>query len=123
MARLGSWLGEVQWLVLVSLFVAALVTVGLYLAQWALARARPASRRRAEAAVAAEPGEAQRPEPDALLSWILTLSSWRRQWQTAWVTALNAEAQRKGVSSRSPGWREGASGAPGFLEAWPPLSS
>ncbi|XP_040842536.1 C2 domain-containing protein 2 [Ochotona curzoniae] len=96
MARLGSWLGEVQWLVLVSLFVAALVTVGLYLAQWALARARPASRRRAEAAVAAEPGEAQRPEPDALLSWILTLSSWRRQWQTAWVTALNAEAQRKG---------------------------
>lgn len=90
MALPGSWLGEVQWLVLVSLFVAALVTVGLYLAQWALARARPASGRRA-----AEPGERQRPQPDALLSWILTLSSWRRQWQAAWVTALNDEARRE----------------------------
>ncbi|XP_062965696.1 C2 domain-containing protein 2 [Cynocephalus volans] len=91
MARLRSWLCEVQWFVLVSLFVAALVTVGLYLAQWALARARPRPRRRT-----AEPGEGQRPESDALLSWILTLNSWRSQWQAAWVTALNHEAERKG---------------------------
>uniref|UniRef100_G1L5V3 C2 calcium dependent domain containing 2 n=2 Tax=Ailuropoda melanoleuca TaxID=9646 RepID=G1L5V3_AILME len=91
MSRLSSWLGEVQWLVLVSLFVVALGTVGLYLAQWALARARPRPSRRA-----AEPGEGQRPESDALLGWILTLNSWRRQWQAAWVTALNDEAKRKG---------------------------
>uniref|UniRef100_A0A8C9DNG8 C2 calcium dependent domain containing 2 n=1 Tax=Prolemur simus TaxID=1328070 RepID=A0A8C9DNG8_PROSS len=91
MAQLGSWLGEVQWLVLVSLFVAALVTVGLYLAQWALARAHPRPRRRA-----AEPGGGPRPESDALLSWILTLNSWRSQWQAAWVAALNCEAERKG---------------------------
>ncbi|XP_070322909.1 C2 domain-containing protein 2 isoform X3 [Odocoileus virginianus] len=91
MSRLGSWLDEVQWLVLVALFVVALGTVGLYLAQWALARARPRSRRRA-----AEPGDGQRPESDALLAWILTLNSWRSQWQAAWVTALNEEAKRKG---------------------------
>ncbi|XP_038437474.1 LOW QUALITY PROTEIN: C2 domain-containing protein 2 [Canis lupus familiaris] len=91
MSRLSSWLGEVQWLVLVSLFVAALGTVGLYLAQWARARARPRAPRRA-----AEPGEGRRPEGDALLAWILTLHSWRSQWQAAWVTALNEEARRKG---------------------------
>ena len=93
MSSLGSWLGEVQWLVLVGLFVVALGTVGLYLAQWALASARPRSPSRA-----AEPGEGQRPESDALLAWILTLNSWRSQWQAAWVTALNDEAKRKGVS-------------------------
>nr|XP_007967091.2 C2 domain-containing protein 2 isoform X1 [Chlorocebus sabaeus] len=91
MARLGSWLGEAQWLALVSLFVAALATVGLYLAQWALARARPQPQRRA-----VEQGEGQGPGSDALLSWILTLGSWRSQWQAAWVTALNEEAERKG---------------------------
>ncbi|XP_073743163.1 C2 domain-containing protein 2 isoform X2 [Callorhinus ursinus] len=91
MSRLSSWLGEVQWLVLVSLFVVALGTVGLYLAQWALARARPRPPRRA-----AEPGEGRRPESDALLAWILTLNSWRSRWQAAWVTALNDEAKRKG---------------------------
>ncbi|ELW53208.1 C2 domain-containing protein 2 [Tupaia chinensis] len=91
MVQLDSWLGEIQWLVLVSLFVAALVTVGLYLAQCALARARPGPRRRA-----AEPAEGRRPESDAVLSWILTLTSWRSQWQPAWVTALNDEAERKG---------------------------
>ncbi|XP_054434606.1 C2 domain-containing protein 2 isoform X2 [Pteronotus mesoamericanus] len=91
MSRLDSWLGEVQWLVLVSLFVVALGTVGLYLAQWALARARSRPPRRA-----AEPGEDQRPESDVLLCWILTLNSWRSQWQAAWVAALNQEARRKG---------------------------
>ncbi|KAM5333593.1 C2 domain-containing protein 2 isoform 1-T1 [Glossophaga mutica] len=91
MSRLDSWLGEVQWLVLVSLFVVALGTVGLYLAQWALARARSRSPRRA-----AEPVEEERPESDVLLSWILTLNSWRSQWQAAWVAALNQEARRKG---------------------------
>lgn len=93
MSRLDAWLGEVQWLVLVSLFVVALGTVGLYLAQWALARARARPLRRA-----AQPGEDLRPESDVLLSWILRLNSWRSQWQAAWVAALNQEARRKGVS-------------------------
>ncbi|XP_021513034.1 C2 domain-containing protein 2 isoform X1 [Meriones unguiculatus] len=87
---MDSWLGEVQWFVLVSLFVAALGTVGLYLAQWVLARARPPPRRRAE------PDDRRRRESDTLLSWILTLDSWGKQWQAAWVTALNYEAERRG---------------------------
>ena len=118
MSRLGSWLDEVQWLVLVALFVVALGTVGLYLAQWALARARPRSRRRA-----AEPGDGQRPESDALLAWILTLNSWRSQWQAAWVTALNEEAKRKGVSF-CEGSRAAGSGAviAGCLQALLPRS-
>ncbi|XP_036207298.1 C2 domain-containing protein 2 isoform X2 [Myotis myotis] len=91
MSRLDAWLGEVQWLVLVSLFVVALGTVGLYLAQWALARARARPPRRA-----AQPAEDLRPESDVLLSWILRLNSWRSQWQAAWVAALNQEARRKG---------------------------
>ncbi|XP_055975197.1 LOW QUALITY PROTEIN: C2 domain-containing protein 2 [Sorex fumeus] len=91
MSLLGAWLVEVQWPLLVSLFVVALGTVGLYLAQWALAREpRPAPR------LTAERAEGPRPEPDALLAWILTLDSWRRQWQAAWVSALNQEARRKG---------------------------
>lgn len=110
MSLLGSWLGEVQWLVLVSLFVVALGTVGLYLAQWALARARPRPLRRA----AAEPGGDERSGPDVLLSWILTLRSWRSQWQAAWVAALNREARREGVS-----FREGAGGAAGSGGWWP----
>lgn len=118
MSRLGSWLDEVLWLVLVALFVVALGTVGLYLAQWALARARPRSRRRA-----AEPGDCQRPESDALLAWILTLNSWRSQWQAAWVTALNDEAKRKGVSFCENG-RAAGSGAviAGCLQALLPWS-
>lgn len=108
MSLLGSWLGEVQWLVLVSLFVVALGTVGLYLAQWALARARPRPRRRA-----AEPGKDQRPESDVLLAWILTLNSWRNQWQAAWVAALNQEARRKGVSFCEGGGGAARSGAAG----------
>ncbi|XP_012860821.1 C2 domain-containing protein 2 isoform X1 [Echinops telfairi] len=95
MSRLSSWLSEVQWLALVSLFLAALGTVGLYLTQWVLARVRPRPLRRTE-----EPGEGhgegQRPETDALLSWILSLNCWRSQWLAAWVTALNQEAERKG---------------------------
>lgn len=96
MSRPDSWLGEVQWLALVSLFVVALGTVGLYLAQWALAGARARPPRRA-----AQPGGEDRrpepePEPDVLLSWILRLHSWRSQWQAAWVAALNQEARRRG---------------------------
>lgn len=90
MAPLGWWLGAAQWLALVSLFVAALATVGLYLAQWALAGARPPLGRREE------PAGGRR--PDALLSWMLTLDGWGAQWRAAWVAALNAEAERTGVS-------------------------
>lgn len=82
----GAWLGGAQWSALVALFALALGTVALYLAQWALTRARPRS-----------PGQAPHPHPewDALLGWVLTLDSWRGRWQAAWVDALNREAARR----------------------------
>ncbi|XP_004842505.2 C2 domain-containing protein 2 isoform X2 [Heterocephalus glaber] len=84
MAALGGWLGAAQWLALVSLFVAAVATVGLYLAQWARARPRTPRGRR--------PGRPEGRQPDALLSWMLTLDGWGAQWRAAWVAALNAAA-------------------------------
>ncbi|KAM4701567.1 C2 domain-containing protein 2 [Discoglossus pictus] len=87
-----SWFGEAQWFFLVSLFVAALVTLAVYLGQYAVGlfwtRWRKSSSSYAH-------GEA-----DSLLSWILSLSSWRNQWLRAWITALNVEAGKRGGSLR-----------------------
>ncbi|XP_066555637.1 C2 domain-containing protein 2 [Amia ocellicauda] len=80
--------GELQWLGLVTLFVASVVTVLVYLVQWALG---PGGR----AADRAEPG-AFSAEADALLSWALALRSWRCEWQSAWCRALNDQARRTG---------------------------
>lgn len=97
MALLGAWLSDAQWPLLVSLFVVALGTVGLYLAQWALARERSHEQPEEGPHPSTEPQP--KPEPDALLAWILSLKSWRSQWQAAWVRALNQEARRRGVSA------------------------
>ncbi|XP_038616533.1 C2 domain-containing protein 2 isoform X2 [Tachyglossus aculeatus] len=91
MASLGSWLGEAQWPALVTVFLAALVTVGIYLVQYARALAMPRGRRREGA-----PAEGQRSETDSILSWVVALDSWTGQWRAAWIDALNAEAQRRG---------------------------
>ncbi|XP_049641413.1 C2 domain-containing protein 2 [Suncus etruscus] len=94
MALLGAWLSDAQWPLLVSLFVVALGTVGLYLAQWALARERSHEQPGEGPPLSTEPQP--EPEPDALLAWILSRKSWRSQWQAAWVRALNQEARRRG---------------------------
>ncbi|OCT93716.1 C2 domain-containing protein 2 [Xenopus laevis] len=86
-----SWFGEAQWFILVSLFVAALVTLGVYLFQYILGgiwRLRGKF-----------PSKAQS-EADSLLSWILSLNSWRSQWLRAWINALNEEAGKRGGTLR-----------------------
>ncbi|OCT91309.1 C2 domain-containing protein 2 isoform X2 [Xenopus laevis] len=85
------WLGEAQWFILVSLFVAALVTLGVYLFQYVLGgiwrrRGKSLSKTQSEA--------------DSLLSWILSLNSWRSQWLNAWISALNEEAGKRGGTLR-----------------------
>ncbi|XP_074851823.1 C2 domain-containing protein 2 isoform X2 [Carettochelys insculpta] len=87
-----AWAGELQWLSLVALFVAALATLAVYLVQYA----RLARPRRRGAPPLPRSDELQGSAP--LLAWVLSLSSWRSQWQRAWVTALNAEARTRGDS-------------------------
>lgn len=100
MAWLVSWLGEVQWLSLLSLFVAALAVVAVYLVQYGLSSLG----RRGGKPPPAAPSELLRGDEDALLAWLLSLNSWRRQWQKAWITALNWEAERREVSGWIPKW-------------------
>ncbi|XP_065533084.1 C2 domain-containing protein 2 isoform X2 [Lathamus discolor] len=98
MAWLPGGLAELRWCALVALFVAALATLAVYLVQYvllALRRGRPpppplpAPPRRQD--------ELQE-EGSSVLSWALSLGSWRRQWRRAWVAALSAEAAARADS-------------------------
>ncbi|XP_029434313.1 C2 domain-containing protein 2-like isoform X2 [Rhinatrema bivittatum] len=91
MAWLHYWLSEIGWFVLVSLFIAALVTLVLYLLQYALGTLQ----RQFEA-----PPLSDLQETDSLLAWVLSLKSWKSQWLRAWISALNAEANKSGDSPR-----------------------
>lgn len=79
-----------QWLCMVTLFLASLVTLAVYFAQYF--QLGLACRRQG----AAE--EEEEEEAAALLTWALSLGSWRRQWREAWCKALNDEASRNRVS-------------------------
>ncbi|MEE6467762.1 hypothetical protein FKM82_008055 [Ascaphus truei] len=87
-----SWVGEAQWFILVSLFIAAVVTLAVYLVQYALGNFW--LRRRKSLSTDGHS------EANSLLSWILSLSSWRSQWIKAWISALNEEAGKRGGSLR-----------------------
>uniref|UniRef100_A0A8C3HGA1 C2 calcium dependent domain containing 2 n=1 Tax=Chrysemys picta bellii TaxID=8478 RepID=A0A8C3HGA1_CHRPI len=89
MAWPAYWVDEIQWFTLVTLFVAALVTLAIYLVQYALVALRN-SRRKPPSSDELLQGN------DTLLAWVLSLNSWRTQWQKAWITALNAEAKVRG---------------------------
>uniref|UniRef100_A0A674K813 C2 domain-containing protein n=1 Tax=Terrapene triunguis TaxID=2587831 RepID=A0A674K813_9SAUR len=91
MAWPAYWVDEIQWFTLVTLFVAALVTLAIYLVQYALVALRN-SRRKPPSSDELLQGN------DTLLAWVLSLNSWRTQWQKAWITALNAEAKVRGDS-------------------------
>uniref|UniRef100_A0A8C5LRB1 C2 calcium dependent domain containing 2 n=1 Tax=Leptobrachium leishanense TaxID=445787 RepID=A0A8C5LRB1_9ANUR len=85
-----SWFGEAQWFFLLSMFVTALVTLGLYLFQDVLGSFWSQGER---SSLPSAHGEA-----NSLLSWILSLPSWKNQWLKAWINALNEEAGKRGVS-------------------------
>ncbi|XP_017286602.1 C2 domain-containing protein 2 isoform X2 [Kryptolebias marmoratus] len=81
-------LEDPQWLCMVTLFAASLVTLALYFAQYF--QLGVAGRQGA-----AEDGAAEG-EGAALLRWALSLGSWRSQWRGAWCKALNDESSRTG---------------------------
>ncbi|XP_062458530.1 C2 domain-containing protein 2 isoform X1 [Pezoporus occidentalis] len=98
MAWLPGGLAELRWCALVALFVAALATLAVYLVQYVLLALR---RRRPPPSPLPSPPPRQdelQEEGSSVLSWALSLGSWRRQWRRAWVAALSAEAAARADS-------------------------
>uniref|UniRef100_A0A672V8T8 C2 calcium dependent domain containing 2 n=1 Tax=Strigops habroptila TaxID=2489341 RepID=A0A672V8T8_STRHB len=101
MAWLPGGLAELRWGALVALFVAALATLAVYLVQYvllALRRGRPPPPPLPPPPPPPRRDELQE-EGGSVLSWALSLGSWRRQWRRAWVAALSAEAEARAVSA------------------------
>lgn len=110
MVWLASCLGEVQRLSLLSLFAAALAIVAVYLVQYGLSVLRQGGGK----PPASPPAEVlQGDEEDSLFAWLLSLPSWRSEWQKAWLAALNAEAKVREVRGRTGvGGADGQHSAP-----------
>ncbi|AWP00477.1 putative C2 domain-containing protein 2 [Scophthalmus maximus] len=88
-ARPRSGSEDPQWLCMVTLFVASLVTLVVYFVQYFRQRGEGNKQRTAE-------GDAAEQEAAALLSWALSLRSWRSRWRRAWCRALNDESRKRG---------------------------
>lgn len=92
----SSYLGveDPQWLCMLTLFVASLVTLTLHFAQylqhWLVGNKPPPA--------AAQEGEEGEEEAAALLGWALSLKSWKAQWRTVWCRALNDKSREREVS-------------------------
>ncbi|XP_071754437.1 C2 domain-containing protein 2 [Centroberyx gerrardi] len=82
-------LGDPQWLCMVTLFIASVVTLLLYFVQYFQQGDLGSQQRPAEDNAAKE-------EADALLGWALSLKSWKSQWRGAWCRALNDESRKSG---------------------------
>lgn len=81
-------LEDPQWLCMVTLFIASLVTLLLYFVQYFRlvgARARP---------IASKGNAETEEEAQELLGWALSLQSWRNVWREAWCKALNGESRK-----------------------------
>ncbi|KAM8742064.1 C2 domain-containing protein 2 isoform 1-T1 [Acanthopagrus schlegelii] len=87
----GSYLGleDPQWLCMVTLFVASVVTLVLYFVQYFQQRGAGTERRAAADSAAKE-------EAASLLGWALSLKSWKGQWRGAWCRALTDESRKRG---------------------------
>ncbi|XP_016120095.1 C2 domain-containing protein 2-like [Sinocyclocheilus grahami] len=80
-----SWVSDWQWLCVVTLFLASVVTLIIYLVLY----------------FSNEPPVGKTPlshvdseEADGILCWVLSLKSWKSQWRRAWFRSLNEEARR-----------------------------
>ncbi|CAF98555.1 unnamed protein product, partial [Tetraodon nigroviridis] len=84
-----SWAPEdPQWLFLLTLFIASVLTIILYLLQYFQQKA-----------VVFEPGaedEVAHQEAASLLGWALSLTSWKSQWSEAWCRALSDQSRKLG---------------------------
>lgn len=80
-----SWVGDWQWLCMVTLFLASVVTLIIYLVLYFSN----------EPPVGTTPlSHVDSEEADGILCWVLSLKSWKNQWRRAWFRSLNEEACR-----------------------------
>lgn len=79
-----SWVGDWQWLCMVTLFLASIVTLVIYLVLYF--SNEPPER--------TSLSQLDSDEADGILSWLLSLKSWKCEWRKAWVRSLNKEAGR-----------------------------
>ncbi|XP_035288135.1 C2 domain-containing protein 2 isoform X1 [Anguilla anguilla] len=79
-------LSSLQWLCMVTLFIASVVTVLVYFVQYFFGDLRAGTVSKHEIR--------NWDEADALLNWALSLKSWRCQWKKSWIRALNEEAKK-----------------------------
>ncbi|XP_042355261.1 C2 domain-containing protein 2 [Plectropomus leopardus] len=86
-------LEDPQWLCMVTLFLASLVTVILYFVQYFQQRAAVGNK---QTSAAEAEDNAAKEEAAALLGWALSLKSWKSQWRGAWCRALNEQSRRRG---------------------------
>ncbi|TKS83798.1 C2 domain-containing protein 2 [Collichthys lucidus] len=93
----SSYLGleDPQWLCMVTLFLASLVTLVLYFVQY-FQQSEVGSGRQRAAAAAEDNAAKEREEAASLLGWALSLKSWKSQWRGAWCRALNDESRKRG---------------------------
>lgn len=96
MSWLACWLDELQRFSLLSLFTAALAVLAVYLVRYGLRVLRQGGGKPPPRP--SRPGLLQEDEGGSLFTWLLSLSSWRGEWQKAWVAALNKEAGLREVS-------------------------
>lgn len=81
-------LEDPQWLCMVTLFIASLVTLLLYFVQYfrlGIGGAKPSLKR---------DNAGTEEEAQELLGWALSTKSWRNAWREAWCRALNDESRK-----------------------------
>lgn len=83
-------LEDPQWFFLVTLFIASVVTVILYLIQY--------FQQRTVAFNARTEDDVANKEAASLLGWALSLKSWKSKWSEAWCRALSDQSRKLGVS-------------------------
>ncbi|KAK7120667.1 hypothetical protein R3I94_020604 [Phoxinus phoxinus] len=80
-----SGVGDWQWLCMVTLFLASVVTLIIYLVLY-FSNEPPAGK--------TPLSHVDSEEADGILCWVLSLKSWKSQWRRAWFRGLNEEARR-----------------------------
>lgn len=78
-----------QWLCMVTLFIASLVTLLLYFVQYFRLGGATARRK-----ALLKDGAGKEEEAQELLGWALSLKGWRSVWRAAWCRALNGESRK-----------------------------